>query len=413
MTHGYSLRPNTKGRRKHQSIDKTDDQVEGTATSTSTSTTSTSERGHETPTDKLVEAESGTVDPRPITPDTPRAAAHNSPTQDSAKQDDWQQRHSRRSIFTSSAVITGATTATTTRYRVNGPPQTWEDIQAARKREEARRVVEAKRIRREQIVRGYEEEIRSLRARVVALRQECEVKVEKVRRKWERDWAIEQGEVAVVVEDGEEEGMLVGPDEEENWEDANLNSKMKTGDNDYVPTETSSVTTDNDNHQQWQWSFRSTPHWSRSESKSQPPPFQVTQKHLQSQRHQPHRDTGKSPLSTRDMMVVGPSRPLRRRLEPELLEATATATEEEEEDSDERGPLATEKTVTPSQGQGRKSHPQPLRRQPAQLMVFPTSSSSSSPSPSHGLHTYGTAVVDPVQIRFGGTDGDNDSEMDG
>ncbi|KAF8506591.1 hypothetical protein F5888DRAFT_11447 [Russula emetica] len=229
MTHGYSLRPNTKGRRKHQSIDKTDDQVEGTATSTSTSTTSTSERGHETPTDKLVEAESGTVDPRPITPDTPRAAAHNSPTQDSAKQDDWQQRHSRRSIFTSSAVITGATTATTTRYRVNGPPQTWEDIQAARKREEARRVVEAKRIRREQIVRGYEEEIRSLRARVVALRQECEVKVEKVRRKWERDWAIEQGEVAVVVEDGEEEGMLVGPDEEENWEDANLNSKMKTG----------------------------------------------------------------------------------------------------------------------------------------------------------------------------------------
>jgi len=170
------------------------------------------------------------------------------------------------------------------------------------------------------------------------------------------------------------------------------------------------VTTDNDNHQQWQWSFRSTPHWSRSESQSQPPPLQITQKHAQSQRHQPHRDTGTSPLSARDMMIMGPSRPLRRRLEAEL---EATATEEEEED--ERRPLATEKTVTPSQGQGRKSHPQahpqPLRRQPAQLMVFPTSSSSSS----HGLHTYGTAVVDPgpVQIRFGGTDGDNDSEMDG
>jgi len=107
-------------------------------------------------------------------------------------------------------------------------------------------------------------------------------------------------------------------------------------------------------------------------------------------------------------MIMGPSRPLRRRLEAEL---EATATEEEEED--ERRPLATEKTVTPSQGQGRKSHPQahpqPLRRQPAQLMVLPTS----SPSPSHGLHTYATAVVDPVQISFGGTDGDNDSEMDG
>ncbi|KAF8502070.1 hypothetical protein F5888DRAFT_1632041 [Russula emetica] len=406
MTHGYSLRPNTKGRRKHQSIDKTDDQVEGTTSNTSTSTSNTSERGHETLTDKLVEAESGTVDPRPITPDTPRAAAHNnSPTQDSAKQDDWQQRHLRRSIVTSSAVITGATTTTATgvtptRYRVNGPPQTWEDIQAARKREEARRIVEAKRIRREQIVRGYEEELRSLRARIVALRRECEVKVEKVRRKWERDWVIEQGEVAVVVEDGEEEALLVGRNEDEDWA-PDADSKMEII-KDYVPTETSSVTTDNDDHQQWQWSSRSTPCWSRSKSDFQPPPFQITQKqqqqHLQSQRHQPHRDTGTSPLSAWDMMMVSPSCPLRRRLEPEATE----------EDSDERGPPAVEKK-TPSQGQARKSHPQPLRRQPAQLMVLPTS----SPSPSHGLHTYATAVVDPVQISFGGTDGDNDSEMDG
>jgi hypothetical protein len=36
-------------------------------------------------------------------------------------------------------------------------------------------------------------------------------------------------------------------------------------------------------------------------------------------------------------------------------------------------------------------------------MVIPTSS--------HG--TYGTAVPPETEIRFGGTDGDNDSEMDG
>jgi len=49
------------------------------------------------------------------------------------------------------------------------------------------------------------------------------VKVEKVR----RNWAIEQGDVAVVVDDGKEKGMLVGPNEEEDWEDAKPNSEQQ------------------------------------------------------------------------------------------------------------------------------------------------------------------------------------------
>ena len=53
----------------------------------------------------------------------------------------------------------------------------------------------------------------------------------------------------------------------------------------------------------------------------------------------------------------------------------------------------------PQQSQGResqsRSQPQPLRRQRAQLTVFPTST---------------TGVLDP-ENSFCGTDGDNDSEM--
>ncbi|KAF8491882.1 hypothetical protein F5888DRAFT_1860726 [Russula emetica] len=276
------------GRRRHQSIDKTDDQVEGTTTSTSTSIRNfTNERGHETLTDEL-EGESGIVDPRPvspITPDTPRAAAHNNlPTQDSAKQDDWQ-RHSR-SIVTSSASAIGATTATATTTS-----ETWEDIQAARKREEARRcIVEASRIRREQTDLAW------------------------VR----RNWAIEQGDVAVVVDDGKEKGMLVGPNEEEDWEDAKPNSEQQAN---------------SDLHRD---------------------PAGLTPRASLS--HHPSRKPKSDNNSTSSHSDISHTWEPAQRLELEL-EVTAT-----EEDSDEREPLAVEKK-TPSQGQGRKSHPhlQPLR----------------------------------------------------
>ena len=174
--------------REHKSTDETDDQVEGTSISTSTGSNSTSEDG-----------ESGIVDPRPTSPDTPRAA-HNSqaPTQHSKPQtleEDYDQQRQSRSIIT--------VTSSTVIGRVEGcrrPKETREDIQAARKREEARRLAEAIRIRRKQLVRGYEEELRALRTRNVALRSECEVRVERARMKWDWDWKIKRGEVAVVVD---------------------------------------------------------------------------------------------------------------------------------------------------------------------------------------------------------------------
>ena len=182
MTHGYTLRPNAKGRQRHQSVDDTDDQVG-------------------------LDVEAGTVDPRPATPDTPRAA-HKSlaPTPHT---EDGGHQHSRN-------ITTSSSTTTLTRYRVEGPPETWEEIQAARKRGDAKRFAEAVRIRREQIVRGYDSELGALRARIKALRSECEVQVKRVTRKWERAWAIERGEVGVVVEDGEG-GPAVGYSD---WEDA-------------------------------------------------------------------------------------------------------------------------------------------------------------------------------------------------
>jgi hypothetical protein len=204
MTHGYSLRSNAKGR-ENKSTDETDDQAESTSISTSTNYSGTSERRCNTLTEEL-DGESGVVDPRPTSPDTPRAA-HNSraPTQDSKPQtmeeDEDQHLHSRS--ITSSSV----------NRRVEGcrrrTEETWEEIQAARKREEARRFAEAVRIRRKQVVRGYEEELCALRARIVALRSECEVRVEKVRRKWELDWEIERGEVAVVVDEGVSSSSMV------------------------------------------------------------------------------------------------------------------------------------------------------------------------------------------------------------
>jgi hypothetical protein len=234
MSHRYSLRPHARGRRGHQSADESEGQVKGTTSkSTGTDGILASEGGHNVLTDKL-EDEPGTVESRPTTP-CPSRQAHTTPapTKDPEEEDRWR----------------------TTRYRVQGPAETLEEIQEARKRVEARCIAEASRIRREQIVRGYEEDLRALRARIEALRRECEVRVEKTRRQWERDWAIERGEVAVVVEEEEE----TGEEEEEekvmntNREDADVDMAV---DEDYAPTDTS-LTTDDDEDCQWQWQSRS------------------------------------------------------------------------------------------------------------------------------------------------------------
>ena len=378
MTHGYSLRSNAKGCREHRSTDETDDQAEGTSNSTSTNST-----------DEELDGESGIVDPRPTSPTTPRAA-HNSraPTQDSKPQtmeeDEDQQRHLRSIVttLTSSSVVEGC------RRR---PEEPWEEIQAARKREEARRIAEAVRIRRTQVVRGYEEELRALRARIVALRSECEVRVEKVRKKWELDWAIERGEVAVVVDEGVSSSpsmVVVGLDSNSNsswdWEDADGAMEMAV---DNAPTETSSSC------------------WSRSKSNflpsaPAPAPLRRTQYQKQQPRMGPH---GTFPLSG-----MGMGMPLI--LVPSQLQAATTVTEKHNDDNDnERGrwpgeahtgtstsrrrrfPTLNGLNDHPSQGRSSQPHhlhpqpqPQPLRRQPAQLfMGIPTGTSE----PSHGLGT--------------------------
>jgi hypothetical protein len=185
MTHGYSLRSNAKGRRGHKSTNETDlDQVEGTSISISTGSSSTRERRRKTLTDEL-EGASGIVDPpNSDTPNSPAA------TQDAK----------RHPTLTSSVI----------RVADHGRPEVaWEDIQAARRREEARGFAEAVRIRREQIVRGYEAELRDLRARIVDLRRECEDRVERRRKRRELEWAFERGEVAVVVESSSSSGGVL------------------------------------------------------------------------------------------------------------------------------------------------------------------------------------------------------------
>jgi hypothetical protein len=342
MAHGYSLRPNSKGRRMHKSTDETKEQVEGTSTSTSTSTSnsSTSKGRHRTLTE--LEGESGTVDPRPATPDTPRAqAAHNPPWT-------W---HSRN-IVTSSA-------STTSRHHIDGPP---EAIQAARRREEARRTADAIRIRREQTVRCYEEELRVMHARVLAHRHECVLKVKRE----ERKWAIERGEVEAVVEDDEDgdEGSLVGSDAEFDPEDADGGSMAVDKHN--AETATTSLTTNHDDDkQQWERSSRSSQYTDLAG---------LIASRAISRRHH---FSGKPNSGSRQVDERGPAGVTH------TLSHTGRRLLRENHPS--QGP-------TSSHSRPRPHHPQPLRRQRTQLMGIPTSSHS------HGLHmhgTYGTTVPDP------------------
>ena len=292
------------------------------------------------------------------------------------EEEEDQQRHSRSIVKHTSSVVEG---------RRPRPEEPWEEIQAARKREEARRLAEAVRIRRKQVVRGYDEELSALRARIVVLRSECEVRDERTRKKWELDWAIESGEVAVVVDEGvpSSSSMMVGLDSNSNWEDADGDMDMAV---DNAPTETSSSC------------------WPRSKNNFLPPaPAPAPLRRTQQQRQQPRMGPqGTFPLSGMDMgmpVIMGFSR----------LQAGTTATEKKHEDDNdhERGPWPGEAHIGTSTSTGkrrtmgfptlndhpsqlgRKSHssrphqpqPQPLRRQQAQLMGIPTGTSE----PSHGL----------------------------
>jgi hypothetical protein len=210
--------------------------------------------------------------------------------------------------------------------------ESWEDIQAGRQREEARRCAEAVRIRREQIVCGFEQEIRGLRARIVALRDECEEQVARVQRKWERAREIERGEVAMVEEDGE---MMVDSGSED------ADSEMDDG-NDRIPTQVS-LTTENDNDsRQWQqqrWPSQSPPHRSRrSETHFSAP--------LQTGSWTPQQQPPRMGEISASSGMAGPSR-----LQPEAMKE--------------------EVRRRPRRSQGRVIQGQPLQRQSAQLVVIP------------------------------------------
>ena len=122
------------------------------------------------------------------------------------------------------------------------PTKSLEEIQARRKREDARCRAEAGRIQREQIVRGFEdsEEIRGLWSRIVALRHECKAQVTRVQRKWERARAIERGEVAMV----EEDGKVMG--------DSDTDYEMEESEDGFMPTQVSLTTEDDNDNEQWQ-----------------------------------------------------------------------------------------------------------------------------------------------------------------
>jgi hypothetical protein len=120
MLHRYSLRPNVRNRRGHQSANEPEGQVEGTSQGTSTDGILASKGGHDILTDEL-ENELGTVESRLTTP-YPSRAAQNTAARTQDSEEDWQ-----RAI----------------RYRVQGPAETSEEIQAARKRVEARQIAKA------------------------------------------------------------------------------------------------------------------------------------------------------------------------------------------------------------------------------------------------------------------------------
>lgn len=225
-------------------------------------------------------------------------------------------------MVTSSAISTTNTTTISRNHQVkeyhHRPGETWEEIEAGRKREHARRNAEATRIRREQIVNGYKEELSELRERIVALRHEWEAKV--VVMKWERAQAFERDEIVVVVEDGvgigddgpgHGGGSVVGLYwDREDSSNPNADGEIMAVDRDgrnYTPTGTTSLTANNvvDGQQQgqWQWSSRSSAplagssHHHRSENnfRPRPPPLWRTQQQqqqhlLQWQRQQEYDD---------------------------------------------------------------------------------------------------------------------------
>jgi hypothetical protein len=109
---------NSKWKNHQQTADEPDGQVKGTTSQgTSTDGILAREGGYDILTDEL-EDEPDTVESCPTTPYLCRAA-HITPARTQDPEEDWQR---------------------TTRYHVLGPAEAWEEIKAAHKRVEARRI---------------------------------------------------------------------------------------------------------------------------------------------------------------------------------------------------------------------------------------------------------------------------------
>ncbi|KAH9989065.1 hypothetical protein BJV74DRAFT_456701 [Russula compacta] len=222
MAHRYDLRPNAKGRTGRQS---TDDQAEYTSSSdTNNDRISTGQDIIDEREDESVSVDSSLG--RSL---APAAADTTLSPQDLGEQrlEDWR----RRSVMSSKQTTTemGSTT-----YRVERPPKLWDDVQASRRRMEAKRRAEAPRIAEEQLRLLYDATPQLLEKRIEALFRERDAEVARVRRKWERarPRAIEWGEIVL-----EEEEVAV---------ERRVTEKDRVDSPAYAPTETSSTVGDED-----------------------------------------------------------------------------------------------------------------------------------------------------------------------
>ncbi|KAI0270064.1 hypothetical protein BGY98DRAFT_1179980 [Russula aff. rugulosa BPL654] len=362
MTHGYSLRSNAKGRKDHKSTEETDGQVRVQASAPV----------------QVPAAQSKTASQVSSTR-APQVRTH--PGQRTIPELPHKTRGLKHGGGRGpAAALTQDTSQTHVIPVVEGrrprPEEPWEEIQAARKAKKQDASPKQGAARAACADRGAE--------------NECEVRVKRVRRKWELDWAIERGEVAVVVDEGVSSSssmVVVGLDSNSHWEDADGKMDMAVDQN-HAPTETYS------------------PSWSRSESNFlSPAPAPAPVRKTQHQHQQPRMGPqGTFPLSGMGMgMPAGSGF--------SQLQAGTTATEKKHDDDNNhsRGPWPGEAHTGTSTSRrrtmrfptlndhpnqlGRKSHssrphqpqpqPQPLRRQQAQLMGIPTGTSE----PSHGLDT--------------------------
>lgn len=331
MTHGYSLRPKAKGR-------KSTDFPENVRSASANSPG----RGNTAITDEP-EGASAAADDGP-------ANSHDLST--SLNPQTLRQIYGERRLeaWRQRGITTFSTTMTNgepTTYRVEGPPQTLDDIQEGRRRAEARHRIDALRIQREQLEHQYRQDLSGLHDRIAVLRHECEEEIARVRWEWKRARAIERGESVEAEEEEEEEG------EQEGEMDCDVEDKGTEVDSNCAPTEAwSTADTEYDDRRQ---RTRSLLHWSHSETAKAPPFGNEVPETPTPLGPPPLRRLRGSPL-----LLAGPSCPRR-----------------------------------PSHGV------QPLRRQPAQLMAVPLVSPHPGTTTSRWSDIDGSRTKQDQEIEMG------------